>query len=127
MRHIFASLFVLALVPSMAKATEQKDLTLSEKCREVIVDAVFTKYGVDDETFSVVGTKLLYGGSIGGLHYSPVVMVRTSDEVEPRDVLVVTSWVGSEFAEKFGCKVISITTVTDGLVLGDDEDFVPAY
>ena len=61
--------------------------------------------------------KLLYGGNIRGLHYSPVVWVQTSDEVEPRDIIVTTSWVSSQYASSQGCKILSMTTVADGMTM----------
>lgn len=106
-------LFVL-LLGSYSFAIDQRELALGEKCLKKITDAVAKKYGVDDETFSIVATKLLYGGSKGGLHISPVVLVQTSDEVEPRDMIVITSINSDAQAEKYGCKIVSINVQADG-------------
>ncbi len=112
------SLLVLVTIfASSAFSAEQKDLSLNAKCEKKVIEAVYNKLGKDDETFSVVSLKLLYGGSKGGLNFSPVVLVKTSDEVEPRDVLVVTNWVGSEYVRKQGCKVVSIQTLADGMTV----------
>ncbi len=102
-------------------ATSQSELKLSDLCREKIEKAVNQKFGKNDETFSIVGMKLLYGGSKGGLHFSPVVLVKTSDEVDSRDVVVIADWVGSKFADQVGCKITHIITVSNGLTVEDSE------
>ncbi len=114
-------LSLISLVSLDSFAVSQSELQLSEQCRKKIESAVYQKIGKGDDTFSVVGMKLLYGGSKGGLHFSPVVLVRTSDEVEPRDVIVITDWVSSKFADQVGCKVTHVVTVADGLTLEDAE------
>lgn len=106
--------FGATAVSHSANAFSQKELTLSESCRQTVEQAVFNKLGKDDETFSVTSSILLYGGSKGGAHFSPVVLVKTSDEVEPRDVLVVTDWTRNERTQEVGCKVRYIRTVADG-------------
>lgn len=77
--------------------------------------AVFKELGKDDETFSIVSTLLLYGGSRGGLHFSPVFLVRTSDVVEPRDVVVITKLIQSQ--GKLNYRVVHIETVADGMTV----------
>jgi hypothetical protein len=103
---------------------DQRDLTLRQKCLDQIVKAVEIKYGKDDETFSVQATKLLYGGSLKGLHIDPVVLVQTSDEVEPRDIIVITSIESDAQAEAIGCKVKKMVVVADGTTV-DMPDVVP--
>ena len=106
----------LLLSASPAFAVSQNELTLLPKCEEKIRAAVTAKYGADDETFSIVGLKLVYGGSKRGLHMAPVVIVRTSDEVDPRDVLVVTKVNGDQDAREHGCRIESVITLEDGLL-----------
>lgn len=107
---------LLLLTSTSAFAVSQDDLKLLPKCEEKIRAAVTSELGGDDETFSITGIKLVYGGSKGGLHLSPVVLVRTSDEVEPRDAVVVTSVSGDKDAREQGCKIVSVTTVGDGIL-----------
>lgn len=64
---------------SVASASQK----LSVACEQNITNAVYDQFGRYDETFSVVGYKVIYENWSSGL-----VVVRTSDEVEPRDVLV---------------------------------------
>jgi len=116
---ILATFAALTTTASMnfAFAFSQADLTLSEPCRKTVEDAVFNKLGKDDGTFSIVSSHLLYGGSKGGAHFSPVVLVKTSDEVEPRDVIVVTDWTRGQSTEEIGCKVRYIRTLSDGMTV----------
>lgn len=105
------------LLSVQAQAVQQSELSLSESCRNTVEKAVHKKLGQDDETFSIVSSTLLYGGSVGGLHFSPVVLVKTSDEVEPRDVIVITMWHRNVHTNEVGCKVTHIETVADGLTV----------
>lgn len=112
MKSVVLSLALI--ISSQAFAIDQRDLTLSEKCLNKITDTILKKYGANDETFSIVSTKLLYGGSKGGLQISPVVLVKTSDEVEPRDMVVVTS---VSRGPKESCTIKSINVQADGLTV----------
>lgn len=106
---------LLALFPGFsASAHEQSQLTLSERCEARVIAAVEEQIGQGDETFSVESIKLLYGGSIGGSHYSPVVLVKTSDETEPRDILVTAKVEGDRHASRTGCRIVSVHTLADG-------------
>ncbi len=122
MKKIIMTLVIAA--SSQALAIDQKELTLNKKCLDKIAAAVNAKYGAGDETFSIFATKLLYGGSKGGLHINPVVLVQTSDEVEPRDIVVITSVDGSIDVKKHGCKVVSMNVMADGMTV-DIDDAVP--
>ena len=115
MKLITLSLLALTFSAS-AFAAEQSDLRLLPKCATAVKSAVYKKYLEGDDTASITGMKLLYGGSKGGTHYSPVVLVRTSDEVEPRDILVVASVSGDAEATKLGCVVRVIRTLEDGML-----------
>lgn len=116
-------LCVLALsVSSQVFAVSQKDLKLNPKCLAKVKSAVLKKFGANDETFSIRGTKLLYGGSKGGLHMSPVVLVQSSDENEPRDFVVITEVGGDDHAQKSACKVVAMHTMADGIVLDLDSE-----
>lgn len=110
--------FILPIVLSsiVANAFEQKELSLPSACEARIIDSVTNKYGQGDETFSVVKVKLLYGGVFKGFGLPVVALVRTSDEVEPRDVLVTTG------TPKDGkCRIERIQTLADGMVISDSE------
>jgi hypothetical protein len=107
--------------PEPAMAVSQSDLTLLPKCEAKIRKAVEERFGKGDETFSISSVRLIYGGSKGGLHISPVVIVQTSDEVEPRDILVLANWVSSDFVRREGCKIDTMKVVADGTVIDFEE------
>jgi hypothetical protein len=114
MKKSVSVLLSLLLVGLSAQAQAGgRDLRLLPRCEAKVREFVWKEYLKDDETASITGLKLLYGGSSGGLHYDAVVLVRTSDEIEPRDFLVVTAVKGSEHARTEGCEIIL------GRVLGD--------
>ncbi len=89
MKLTLITLFTLFSI--CAGAIEQKDFSIPSDCKSAIEAAVIDQIGNGDETFSVVAIKLVYGGVYKGLSYPVVAIVRTSDEVDPRDVLVKTS------------------------------------
>ncbi len=107
MKRLLFGLGVLASIN--AHAISQSDLSLSEKCKAEIEKKVTAKYGANDETFSVIGTKLRYGGTIGGFSAKVVALVKTSDEVEPRDILAIASP-----GDQGSCKVERISVLADG-------------
>lgn len=109
--------FTTTVSLDLTHAFNQSELTLSDTCRDTVEMAVFDKLGKDDETFSIISSHLLYGGSKGGAHFSPVVLVKTSDEVEPRDVIVLTEWTRNETTDEIGCKVKYMRTQADGLTV----------
>ncbi len=91
-------------------------MDLPSDCRQNIVDAVKEEYGAEDETFEVVNVKVVYGGVFKGLSMPVVAIVRTSDEVDPRDVLVKTS-----APENGLCAVEVIQTLSNALTIDDPE------
>lgn len=117
-------LFGLSVILSAnlaSAAITQKQLSLTDSCLKTIVDAVTSEYGAEDETFSITGTKLLYGGKYRGLEFNPVVLVQSSDENEPRDFLVRAEW---SLKQDGTCTVTSTETLADGLTVEVD-DIVP--
>jgi hypothetical protein len=111
------SIFILLTVWSAgALAAPQKDFTIPSDCKGAIELAVTDQVGGDDETFSVTAVKLVYGGVYKGLSYPVVAIVRTSDEVDPRDVLVKTSSPANGT-----CIVESVEILADGLLPEDPE------
>ena len=112
MKLMIAALTVLGFTNLSSPAQASSELKLLPKCQAKIEKRILRE--IDPESASIAGTKLLYGGSKGGAHYSAVVLVRTSEESEARDFLVVTSWVSTTYANKSGCKILSVTAVADG-------------
>jgi hypothetical protein len=106
-----ASMFVATAV--MAQSKSEKVTSL---CEQQIVNVVTDKFGRNDDTFSVVGYKVIYKNL-----FSKLAVVRTSDEVEPRDVLV-------EITEnenyKKSCEVKYKEVLADGSVSDIDEELV---
>ena len=72
-------------------AYEQKNLQLPSDCKLKIEQEVIRQIGKGDETFSVDEIKVVYGGVYKGISFPVVALVKTSDEVDPRDALVKTS------------------------------------
>ncbi len=64
--------------------------------------------------FTVTAVKLVYGGVYKGSSYPVVAIVRTSDEVDSRDVLVKTS-----SPSNGTCIVESLEILADGLLPED--------
>ncbi len=69
----------------------QEEFQLPSDCRAQIEEQVIEQIGKGDETFSVEAIKVIYGGVYKGASFPVVALVKTSDEVDPRDVLVKTS------------------------------------
>ena len=112
MKIMTAVLTFMGIASLGAPAHAASELKLLDKCKAKIEKRILRE--IDEETASIAGIKLLYGGSKGGLNHSAVVIVRTSEESEPRDFLVVTDWVNSAYVRKSGCKILSVITVADG-------------
>jgi hypothetical protein len=87
----FSIILLLTVWTASTWATPQKDFTLPSDCKKAIELAVADQVGGGNETFTVEAVKLIYGGVYKGSSYPVVAIVRTSDEVDPRDVLVKTS------------------------------------
>ena len=98
------------LLSVSAQAASKK---LSAACEKQIVDVVYDKLGRYDETFSVYGYKVIYSAFL-----SELAVVRTSDEVEPRDVLV------SVVDNDSKCVVKYKDVLADGSVSDMGEDMV---
>lgn len=111
-----AILMTSLLVTAVAGAKE-----LSKKlpaiCEQQIVDVVFDKLGRYDETFSVAGYSVIYTN-----HFNGLAVVRTSDEVEPRDVLVSVRHVQKETGDT--CTVKYMQTIADGSTADLDDVLV---
>lgn len=86
---------------------------LSAACEKQIVDVVYDKLGRYDETFSVFGYKVIYDSG-----FTQLAVVRTSDEVEPRDVLVSVSGNNSK------CVVKYKDVLADGITADLDKELV---
>ena len=110
----FMILTLITAFATIAGAAQQKDFTIPSDCKTAIELAVIDQVGKGNETFEVLAIKLVYGGVYKGSSYPVVAIVRTTDEVDPRDVLVKTS------APSNGtCVAESVETLADG-VLPDD-------
>lgn len=108
-------LIALSLLTVATTATATPKLRITPECEKTMSRAVTEAYGKDDETFSVIGYKIIYTGM-----FADLVIVRTSDEVEPRDILVsVNSY--KKKGEK-GCKVEIKEVVADGSVADIDDE-----
>lgn len=92
----------------------QAGTKLSANCEKQIVDVVYDKLGRYDETFSVVGYKVIYDSS-----FTQLAVVRTSDEVEPRDVLV-SVFTGNDKK----CVVTYKDVLADGITADLDNELV---
>jgi hypothetical protein len=88
---------------------------ISSQCEQNIVNVVFDRLGRFDETFSVVGYSVIYENSGSGL-----AVVRTSDEVEPRDVLVSFARNNSQNE----CTVVFKEVLADGLTADLDNQLI---
>ncbi len=120
-RGLFLKLFsfsitAFALTSAVAQSAigaKPSQSRLSLQCEQDIVDVVYDKYGRHDETFSVYGYTIIYKS-----HYLDLAVVRTSDEVEPRDVLVSVE----EAQQKSDrCKVKIKEVLADGMVAELDD------
>lgn len=89
------------------------EIKMSAACEQQVADVVFDRLGRYDETFSVTGYKVIYQS-----RFSNLAVVRTSDEVEPREVLV--SFVES----KDKCTAKYKETLADGLISNIDEEII---
>lgn len=111
MKSVLSLAFVF-LFSVNAFAFDQKTFQLPSDCEAQIAEKVTEKIGNGDETFSVVTIKMIYGGVFKGASFPVVALVKTSDEVDPRDVLVKTS------APQNGvCTVELIEELADGLTI----------
>lgn len=90
MKFVFSTLIGMSLSLS-AMAYDQSQFQLPSDCKAKIEQEVIERVGKGDETFSVEQVKVVYGGVLGGASFPVVALVKTSDEVDPRDVLVKTS------------------------------------
>lgn len=109
--------FIITLLTVFAVgawATPQKDFTIPSDCKGAIELAVLDQVGGGNETFTVEVVKLVYGGVYKNLSYPVVAIVRTSDEVDPRDVLVKTSSPANGT-----CVVEFVDVLADGLLPED--------
>ncbi len=108
-------LITLSLLTIATTAMAAPKLRVSAECEKIVTRAVTEAYGKDDETFSVIGYKIIYTGI-----FADLIVVRTSDEVEPRDVLVsVNSY--KKKGEK-GCKIKIKEVLADGSVSDIDDE-----
>lgn len=109
-------LITLSLLTIATTATAAPKLRITPECEKTVTRLVTEAYGKDDETFGVIGYKIIYVGFLADL-----VIVRTTDEVEPRDILVsVNSY--KKKGEKEVCKVEIKEVVADGSVSEIDDE-----
>ncbi len=108
-------LITLSLLTIATTATATPKLRITPECEKKMTHAVTEAYGKDDETFGVIGYKIIYVG-----FFADLVIVRTSDEVEPRDILVSVNSYKTK-GEK-GCKVEIKEVVADGSVAEIDDE-----
>ncbi len=106
-------IFLASMFVATAVMAESKSEKVTSLCEQQIVKVIYNKFGRNDDTFSVVGYKVIYKNL-----FSKLAVVRTSDEVEPRDVLV-------EITEnKNSCEVKFKEVLADGSVSDIDEELV---
>ncbi len=86
----------------------QNKTKLSDVCEQTMVDVIYDIFGRNDETFGVFGYKVIYEGS----YDDGLAVVQTSDENEPRDMLV--SYDYSKVNKS--CEVKYKETLADGMV-----------
>jgi hypothetical protein len=91
-------------------------LELTDACKARLERSVLVKARQLNETASIVGTKLLYGGERGGLSYTSAAVVRASDETEPTDYIVVYEYRRNSRGNGTRCVVRSAELVNDGLL-----------
>jgi hypothetical protein len=115
-------IFILSMtVTAIAGAAQQKDFTIPSDCQKAIETTIINIFvGGDEALMDIVGTKLVYGGVYKGSSYPVVAIVRTSDEVDPRDVLVKTS-----APSNGACVVESVEVLADGVLPEDPELDLP--
>ncbi|MCC2678251.1 MAG: hypothetical protein K0R29_827 [Pseudobdellovibrio sp.] len=109
---MLSKIFFSALLLSTAASAQSQATKLTSACEQSVVNVVYDQFGRYDETFSVVGYKVIYTG-----FFDQLAVVRTSDEVEPRDVLVRVQ------SDKNTCAVEFKETLADGSV-ADIEDLI---
>lgn len=88
MKTLLGFVFVFS---TSAFAYEQKNFQLPSDCKTQIEQTVIEKVGKGDENMTVEAIKVVYGGVFKGASFPVVALVKTSDETDPRDVLVKTS------------------------------------
>ena len=91
-------------------------LELTDACKRRLERSVLVKARQINDTASIVGTKLLYGGQRGGLDYISAALVRVSDETEPSDYLVVYDYRRNSRGNGTRCVVRSTEVMNDGLL-----------
>ncbi len=95
--------FALILTGVSTFASKAK---LSNKCEQAMVDVIMDKFARYNDTFSTTGYKVIYSG----LYNYGLAVVQTSDENEPRDMLV------SYNDNHTSCSVEYKETLADGMV-----------
>jgi hypothetical protein len=90
------------------------ELELTDACKRRLERSVLVKARQVNETASIVGTKLLYGGQRGGLNYISAALVRVSDETEPSDYLVVYDYRRNSRGDGTRCVIRSTEVLNDG-------------
>lgn len=113
---VFISTLLLSVAAQAQSPLAKKDaVQLTAACEQQVVDVVFDKLGRFDETFGVIGYKIIYRNFDEGL-----VVVRTSDEVEPRDVLA-----SYDYSSKSNtCAVKYKETLADGSTADLDDELI---
>ena len=105
-------LVLAGFLSTQAFAYEQKDFQLPSDCKAQIEQTVMEKIGKGDENFWIEAVKVVYGGVNKGASFPVVALVKTSDETDPRDVLVKTT-----APENGTCFVEIVETLADGLTI----------
>lgn len=113
--HMKLTGFLIGILMTASQAQAELELRLTDQCHATVEAAIFEKYGKDDETFSIVDMTVIYGGVEKNLQWSSAIIVTTSDEVDPRHVLVVTAPKDSMYSSE-DCDIEYVRTMADGLL-----------